>query len=241
LPTVAFVSPKGGAGKTTAALLLALGLGERGRRVAMIDADPNKPLVHWASLPGRPNLVSVHAAPTETDYPDALREARARRPDWIVVDTEGSPRQGVAFAQAQPDLVVTPLASSALEALQALKAAEMVREASRKLRRKIAHVCLLTRLPAALRPRSLKQVIEQLRAANILILPTAVIEKEAFRTLFAVGGGLADLERGGLHGVAAARVNAGNYVDAIMGLLEPLPDPAPAGGGPALASQIAEV
>lgn len=220
MPTVAFVSPKGGAGKTTAALLLALGLSEQGLRVAMIDADPNKPLLHWGSLAGRPPLITVHAAPMEMDYPEALREARARRPDWLILDTEGSPRQGIAFAAAQPDLVVTPLAASTLEAIQALKAAEMVRNASRKLRRNVAHACLLTRLPAAVRSRSLKLVVEQLRAHDIHILPTAIIEKEAFRLLFSTGGSLADLERNGVYGVEAARVNARGYVDAVMELVE---------------------
>ena len=40
MPNVAFVSSKGGAGKTTAALQLALGLAEWGLRVALIDAEP---------------------------------------------------------------------------------------------------------------------------------------------------------------------------------------------------------
>ena len=50
MPNVVFISPKGGAGKTTAAVSLALAAAERGQRVAMIDSDPNKPLVHWADL-----------------------------------------------------------------------------------------------------------------------------------------------------------------------------------------------
>ena len=73
MPAVAFVSPKGGAGKTTAALLLALGLAERGETVAVIDSDPNKPFVHWAALPGKPPEISVHPAPTLYDVRDALR------------------------------------------------------------------------------------------------------------------------------------------------------------------------
>jgi len=241
LPTVAFVSPKGGAGKTTASMLLALGLAEQGHRVAMIDADPNKPLVHWASLPGRPNTISVHAAPFEIDLPDALREANGKRPDWIILDTEGSARVGLSFTAVKPDLVITPLASSALEALQALKMAEIVANAEKKLRRPIKHACLLTRLPAAVRPKSLKSIVEQLRVNNIAILPTGIIEKEAFRMIFALGGDLATLERNGVYGVGQARTIAHTYVNAVkefMGLAEP-PEQA-AAPAPANAQTVAD-
>ena len=34
--------------------MLALGLVERGLKVAMIDSDPNKPLLAWSELPDRP-------------------------------------------------------------------------------------------------------------------------------------------------------------------------------------------
>ena len=43
MPTNVFVSPKGGAGKTTAALLLATQLASS-YDVTMIDADPNRPI-----------------------------------------------------------------------------------------------------------------------------------------------------------------------------------------------------
>lgn len=220
LPTVAFVSPKGGAGKTTAALLLALGLNARGKRVAIVDSDPNKPMLDWYRLPGCPDGISVHVAPFERDLPDALREASGKRPDFIVLDTEGSPRPGLAFAAAKPDLVITPLASSALEANQAVKAAEMVRNAALKLRRPVLHRCLLTRLPAAFRPRSLRSVVETLRSNGIEILSTPLIEKEAFRSLFFVGGGLAGLEAKGAPGLEAARINAEAYVQEVSDLLD---------------------
>ena len=222
LPNVAFVSPKGGAGKTTAALLLALGLEARGARVALIDSDPNKPLVHWASLPDRPGRITVHPAPTLEDIRDAVREAQRLRPDWVILDTEGSVRGAMAFTALRLDLVLTPLAASQLEALQAIKAAEMVAQFGKRAGRALTHRCLLTRMPAALRPRSLKSVVEQLRENGIELLPTALIEKEAFRALFAVGGGLDQLEvEGGPSGVAAARVNAESYVEAVVELLTP--------------------
>lgn len=215
---VAFVSPKGGAGKTTAALSLALGLADLGLRVAMIDSDPNRPLVHWAALPGRPSLVTVHPAPTLQDVRDAFREAMRQSPDLIILDTEGSLRGASAFMAIRLDLVITPLAGSQLEALQAVKAAEMVQQ-FRGGERPLMHRCVLTRVPAALRPRSLKSVVDDLRARQIEFIPTPLFEKEAFRMLFVTGGGFDAVEASGVSGVASARDNVRDYADAVLGLL----------------------
>ena len=52
------------------------------------------------------------------------------------------------------------------------------------------------------------------------ILSTPLIEKEAFRTLFAVGGGFDRLEASGVSGVPAARANAEAYLASILDLLK---------------------
>lgn len=239
MPNIAFISPKGGAGKTTAALLLALGLAERGRRVALIDSDPNKPLVRWGGLPGRPDRITVHAAPTIQDIRDAASEARRHDPEWVVVDTEGSVRGSMVFAALRFDLVVTPLTGSQLDAVEAIKAAEIVANFGKRAGSRLLHRCLLTRVPAALKPRSVKAVVEELRRHDVEILPAALIEKEAFRVLFSSGGGFDQLQAMGVTGVAAARINTGIYVDAVTDLLAQgqarradVPGQAPAGAAP---------
>lgn len=232
MPNIAFISPKGGAGKTTAALLLALGLAEQGRRVALIDSDPNKPLVQWGALPGRPKGVTVHAAPTIQDIRDAVREARRHEPEWVIVDTEGSVRGAMVFAALRFDLVMTPLTGSQLDAVEAVKASEMVAAFGKRAGNRLLHRCLLTRVPAALRPRSVKGVVEQLRRHAIDILPAALIEKEAFRVLFASGGGFAALEATGVSGIAAARRNTELYVEAVQDLLADFLGPAPGAAAP---------
>lgn len=216
MPTVAFVSPKGGAGKTTAALLLALGLADDGLRVAMIDSDINKPLLHWSKLPGRPDKISVHPAPTAEDIAISLREARRLEPDWIILDTEGSARGAMAFRLLRPDLIVTPLAASQLEVIQAMKAAEMVREFGRRGDRTIPHLALLTRLPVTQKGEAVKNVVLQLRAEGIALLPIPLIENQAFRTLFDVGGGFDEAQASGAPDVEAARANADAYVAAVQ-------------------------
>jgi chromosome partitioning protein len=220
MPNVAFISPKGGAGKTTAALLLALGLAERGQRVAIIDSDPNKPLVRWAGLPERPELISVHAAPTIPDIRDAAREAARRDPDWIIVDTEGSERGAMVFSSLRFDLVLTPVSGSQLDLHEAVKAAEMVRSLGRRSGKALPHRAVLTRIPAAIRPRTLKSVVAQLREAEVRILPTALIDKEAFRALFHLGGGFEVLMRDGVGGADAARLNAWCFVSDVVDLVQ---------------------
>ncbi len=220
MPNVAFVSSKGGAGKTTAALLLALGLAELGHRVALIDADPNKPLMAWAERPGRPGGVTVHPAPTVQDIRDALREAGRREAQWTIVDTEGSVRGAMVFAALRLDLVVTPLTGSQLDLAEAIKSAQMVTAFGKRAGNPLLHRCLLTRVPAALKPRSLSMVVEQLRDHEVKLLPTALLEKEAFRDLFSHGGGLEALDVRGVYGVQAARHNTEAYVRAIREIVQ---------------------
>ena len=221
MPNIAFISPKGGSGKTTAALLLALGLAERGQRVALIDSDPNKPLVHWASLPDRPEQVSVHPAPTIQDIRDAAREAQRRAPDWTIVDTEGSERGAMIFAALRFDLVLTPLAGSQLDLREAIKGAKMTEAFGKRAGKPLRHRAMLTRVPAVIKPRMLKKVVSDLKAAGVELLPTALLEKEAFRSLFQFGGDFEALAAHGVFGVPAARQNTAAYVHDVLTLLAP--------------------
>lgn len=58
MPTIAFISPKGGVGKTTAALLLASQLA-RGAKVSVVDADPSHPIAAWGKDAQLPDNLSV--------------------------------------------------------------------------------------------------------------------------------------------------------------------------------------
>ena len=66
MPTIVFASPKGGAGKSTSAVILATELAGQGASVAIIDADPNRPVSRWSGRPGKPAGLTVVADATGT-------------------------------------------------------------------------------------------------------------------------------------------------------------------------------
>jgi chromosome partitioning protein len=213
MPTIAFVSTKGGVGKTTSALLLAMGLAERDLSVSMVDSDPNLPLKAWAELPGKPDGIGLYHAPSFQDLPGELRKAKLAS-EWVVVDTEGgAPRMG-GMAIANADLVITPLAASRLDAREAYKVAQMVADIAHREGRAIPLVCLFARTPPAGR-RSFQEVRAELEAAALPALSVALSDKEAFRALFSKGGSLWSLASSQVSGVPAARELVGAYTDEV--------------------------
>jgi chromosome partitioning protein len=64
MPVIALVGNKGGAGKTTLAVNLAVGMG-RQQSVAMIDADPQGSALQWRSIAG--DASAPHVAAAEED------------------------------------------------------------------------------------------------------------------------------------------------------------------------------
>ena len=73
MPTIAVVSPKGGAGKSTCAVVVGSELARRGAAVTMIDADPNQPVSDWAKLPGKPGNMTVIGAVSEEDIIELMK------------------------------------------------------------------------------------------------------------------------------------------------------------------------
>src|SRR3712207_1025364 len=88
MPTIVFASPKGGTGKSTSAVLLATELAETGKKVTVIDADPNRPLSKWAKRPGKQASLIVLDDVTEDTIIGAI-EGAARTSHFVIVDLEG--------------------------------------------------------------------------------------------------------------------------------------------------------
>src|SRR3984885_1033573 len=235
MPVIVFASPKGGAGKSTSAVVLATQLAIKGATVTAIDADPNRPLSQWAQMPGCPKNLTVLADFSEATIIETIEDA-ARRTTFVVVDLEGTASMAVAYAISRADLAIVPTQGSQLDAVEAGKAVKLIRQQERAFGRTIPYAILFTRTNAAIRPRTLQHIREEFKNHNVPSLRTQMHEREAFRAVFSFGGTLESLDTSQVSNRDAAIKNARELASEILALLrETVETPAE----PALAQEVA--
>ena len=219
MPVIAFANPKGGAGKTTSALLLASELAARGARVAIIDADPERWISQWGALPGKPATITILGDITEDTIVDQI-EAAAAEAQFVVVDLEGTASLMVANAIGMADLVIIPTQGASMDAKGAAKTIKLIRNQARLARRDIPHAVLLTRTSAAVASRALKNVRDQLDKAGIDIFETSIVERAAYRDILDYGGLLSDLDPSQVSNVEKALLNAREFAGEVVAKLK---------------------
>jgi chromosome partitioning protein len=218
MPVISFANPKGGAGKTTTALVLATEIAARGAQVAVIDADPEKWISQWAGLPGKPDNIQITSDATEDTIVDLI-DAATQRAQFVIVDLEGTASLMVANAIGMSDLVIIPVQGSSMDARGGAKTIRLIRNQERMARRPIPHSVVLTRTSAAVTSRALRNVQEQLAKGGIDVFQTAIVERAAFRDLFDYGGGLADLDPASVSNIERAQENAGSFAGEVLAKL----------------------
>jgi chromosome partitioning protein len=219
MPTIVFASPKGGVGKSTAAVLLATELAGFGAGVSMIDADPNKPLSQWAKRPGRPANLTVLSDVSEDSIIDAI-ESAAVKTSFVIVDLEGTASMMVGYAMSRADLIVIPVQGSHLDATEAAKAIKLVRAQERVFKRTIPYTILFTRTSVAIRTRTFQSIEDEFVQNHIPMLRTHLHEREAYRALFAFGGTLTGLDPTQVANIPAALANARLFANDIVNMLK---------------------
>ena len=215
MPIVSFANPKGGAGKTTSALLLASELASKGAQVAIIDADPEKWISQWGALDGKPDNIQIIGEVTEDSVVDQIEEASSTA-QFVIVDLEGTASLMVAIAIGMSDLVLIPTQGASMDAKGAAKTIRLIKNQSRMARRDIPHAVLFTRTSAAVTSRALKNVREQLDNAGIDVLSTSIVERAAYRDILDYGGLLKDLNPSLVSNIDKAVQNAREFAGEVI-------------------------
>lgn len=192
MKTIALFAQKGGAGKTTIAVHLAVAARLAGEKVVLVDTDPQGSASAWAQARGDESPVVVQARTTQLI--DVMTAARDDAMTLMIIDTAPHAAPGASTAATAADLVVVPVRPSAFDLAAASAAAEIARTA-----RKAAFV-----LSAC--PSRAPEVIEARKALEgykLPVLDVEITERRAFARAVASGRAVSEFEP---EGRAAAEI-----------------------------------
>jgi chromosome partitioning protein len=188
MPTIAIISQKGGAGKTTLALHLAAAAHEIGRIALVIDTDPQATASQWAAW-------RQDAPPEVIDSPPPrlsakIEQARGQGADFIVIDTPPHADSAARAAVEVADLVLIPCRPSAFDLAAIQTTAKLV-----QLLRKPAFVVFTAGSPNA--PRMYQEAIELVEGFGTPACPIQIADRAAFRHASAEGRTVMEFESNG--------------------------------------------
>jgi chromosome partitioning protein len=104
---IAVIAEKGGAGKTTLSLDLAVTAVQKGHKAAILDVDPQATASKWTDRRNveLPWVVPTHAVRLGV----AIDQAKAQGIDFIVIDTPPHSSTDAAEAARRADVVISPV------------------------------------------------------------------------------------------------------------------------------------
>ena len=206
MPTVVIASPKGGAGKSTTAVLLGTELAHAGANVVMLDCDPNQSLTLWADRGPLPDRISVLSSVSESDIVKTIK-LHDTDGQIVIVDLEGVASRLVSRAISQADLVITPMRATTLDATIGVRALQLISEEEEALDRKIPHAVVFT-MTKAIKSKQHSGIAGSLAEQGV-----DLIERAAFSALFEFGGDLHTMPAQGNMGGAIE--NAAQFAQAV--------------------------
>ena len=141
-------STKGGAGKTTMIVCLAVYWLVRGRTVALLDVDPNQTLSRWHSKGMALSGATLRTTSDEIEIVGEMAEL-AEVHDIVLVDCPGFGNQSMVFAIGGADLVLIPAMADEASVFEALRVRKLVGSAAMLTKREISVRTVLSRVKRA--------------------------------------------------------------------------------------------
>ena len=114
MPVVVAANTKGGSGKSTSSLILGTTLARMGATVRILDADPQRTLMSWASGQSKYRQIVTTPKPG-SDLSDLIDETSSQY-QFVIIDVQGSANQELAAAMSRADLVTIPMRAKTADA-----------------------------------------------------------------------------------------------------------------------------
>lgn len=184
MPIIAISSTKGGPGKTTVTGCLADHWAKSGKRVAVLDTDPNQNFTSWFNKRTEDAFANVSLLTSEHED-SIVREAKslAAEHDIVIIDVAGVSSKSLLYAAGVANLVVIPAQPSEDDLVEAIKTSKVVTNAEEMLGREIRRRVVLTRVRPGTQVliHSLQQLLAvKLPAFNSTITDRTIYQKTRF-------------------------------------------------------------
>jgi chromosome partitioning protein len=187
MPVIVIASSKGGAGKSTAAVLLGTTLAHKGVPVTMLDCDPNKSLSMWAEK-GLPTNIKTLNDITESSIVKTIKQHDTDGA-LVIVDLEGVASRIVSRAISQADLVLIPMRGTPLDAKVGSKSLQLIAEEEEAIDRTIAHAVVFT-ATKNIQSRQHRAIEKAWKDIGVEVISPPLVERTAYSAVFETGGSL---------------------------------------------------
>ena len=182
---VAIISQKGGTGKTTLAVNLAIASEFSNHKTVVFDLDPQASSSDWHDQRSmaRPKVVSLHAA----RLAHYLGDAQAQGVEMIFFDTAPHAQKDALDAVHVSDLILIPCRASLMD-LRAIRTNQQIATIANK-----PATVVLTQVPPT---GTLKEdAIKAIKYYQLEVAPVAIGYRAIFVHSFAMGKGVLELDR----------------------------------------------
>ncbi|KAA3512618.1 AAA family ATPase [Agrobacterium vitis] len=218
MPVISFANAKGGAGKTTAALLLATELAHQGYRICILDADPQRWITQWSEAAGLQHNIEVISEVSVGSLQGHIREGR-KTADYVIIDLAGARDAIVTMAIGLSDHVMIPVQGCAMDAKGAAQILDLIEQMRIAGNLVIPHSVVLTRVASMVTTRALLAIKGLLAARGVNVINTPIAERNAFRDIFETGGTVYSMDPAKVSNLDKAQDNSRAFAAEVVHLL----------------------
>lgn len=187
---IGIASHKGGVGKSTLAVHLAVALADRRRKVCLVDADPQATVLTWGGVAEAGPVAGLRVLKLERAGLLKLAEQLEADEDAVI---DGPPR----FGEIQrailgvADIVLVPVIPSTTESWALSQSLELIHHARKTFRPELRAALVLTRVPPRSRnAAALRALVAGLPGGGLPILAAELGQRVAFATALEAGAGV---------------------------------------------------
>lgn len=177
MKTLTIISQKGGAGKTTIALFLAVASASAGKSTAIVDLDPQSSAAIWGDSRESDNPVVVSAQASRLDK--VLEAAESNGAELAILDTAPHSERDALAAVRLSDFVLIPCRPAILDIRAIVHSVDLV-----KLARKEACVVLNAVPP---RGNLANDAAQAIAAYDVPVCPITIGQRAAYSNALTLG------------------------------------------------------